>query len=48
MPGYYNVSVNEVIKEDGQNVNYIFNGQLELQIGEGTKTFNIMMTKEET
>jgi len=48
MPGYYNVSVNETVKEDSKNVTYIFSGQLELQKGQGRKPFfDIMMTREE-
>jgi dolichyl-diphosphooligosaccharide--protein glycosyltransferase len=46
-PGHYNISINETKFEDNQNVTYVFGGQLELNIGEGTKTFDIIMTREE-
>ena len=45
MPGSYNVTVNQVVNENGTNVTYVYSVQLEIQIGEGTKTFDIMMAK---
>jgi len=48
MPGSYNVTVDHVINESGQDVTYTFTGELELNIGEGTRTYNIAMTKEES
>ena len=47
IPGSYNVSVNQVVNESGQDVTYTFTGKLELSIGEGTRTYNIAVTKEE-
>jgi len=47
--GYYNVSVNTTIEENGQNVTYVFTGYLEpVQMGEGRRSFNIVLAKEET
>jgi len=46
MPGRYNVTVNQVVNESGINVTYVYSEQLNIQIGEGTKTFDILMTKE--
>jgi len=51
--GYYNVSVNTTIEENGQNVTYAFvtyafTGYLEpIQMGEGRRSFNIILAKEE-
>jgi len=41
-PGYYNVSVS---KKEGQTLVYSFTGKLTLQIGDGTKTFDIVLEK---
>jgi hypothetical protein len=46
MPGSYNVTVNQVVNESGTNVTYVYSGQLEIQIGEGTKIFDMLMAKE--
>jgi len=46
MPGSYNVTANQVVNESGTNVTYLYSGQLEIQIGEGTKTFDLLMAKE--
>jgi hypothetical protein len=46
MPGSYNVTVNQIVNESGTNVTYTYSGQLEIQIGEGTKTFDLLMAKE--
>ena len=46
MPGSFNATVNQVVNENGTNVTYVYSGQLEIQIGEGTKTFDILMAKE--
>jgi len=47
VPGSYNVTVNQKINESGTNVTYTYIDQLEIQIGEGTKTFNILMARVE-
>jgi hypothetical protein len=47
-PGFYNVTINEIVNESGINVTYTFSDQLEIQIGEGTKTFDIIMAKNES
>jgi hypothetical protein len=46
MPGSYNVTVNQVVNESGTNVKYLYSGKLEIQIGEETKTFDLLMAKE--
>ena len=47
MPGFYNVSIYEIITTDSKNITYTFKGQLEIKIGEGIKSYNIKMIKEE-
>jgi len=46
MPGTYNVTVNEIVNESGINVTYVYSENLEIQIGEGAKTFDLLMSKE--
>jgi dolichyl-diphosphooligosaccharide--protein glycosyltransferase len=46
-PGSYNVTASKTVNETGEFVTYTYDGNLELQPGEGTKTFNIIMAKEE-
>ena len=48
IPGSYNVTVDHVVNESGQDVTYTSTGELELSIGEGTRTYNIVMAKEES
>jgi hypothetical protein len=45
-PGYYNVTVNQILNESGINVTYLFEDKLFIQIGEGTKIYDILMRKE--
>jgi dolichyl-diphosphooligosaccharide--protein glycosyltransferase len=48
MPGSYNVTAkSEIINESGVDVTYTYSGKLEVQIGEVSKTFDIIMTREE-
>ena len=47
MPGIYNVSIDEMMTINDTNVTYTFEGQLEIKFGEGTKTYDIPITKEE-
>lgn len=48
MPGSYNITAeSETINESGINVIYVYSGKLEVQIGEVSKTFDIVMTREE-
>ena len=47
IPGFYNISVDEMITIDNKNITYSFKGQLEIKTGEGIKTYDIIMIKEE-
>jgi dolichyl-diphosphooligosaccharide--protein glycosyltransferase len=47
-PGYYNISVDQLVNESGQNVTYTYTGSIELKIGEGTKTFDIILARKES
>ncbi|MCJ2513055.1 MAG: hypothetical protein LN408_01235, partial [Candidatus Thermoplasmatota archaeon] len=46
-PGTYNVVVNQTIEENNVTYRYIYIGNLEIEIGEGLKTLDIMITKVE-
>ncbi|MCK5301306.1 MAG: hypothetical protein KAJ21_05320, partial [Thermoplasmatales archaeon] len=46
-PGTYNVVVNQTIEENNITYRYIYIGNLEIEIGEGLKTLDIMITKVE-
>jgi len=46
MPGYYNVSVDQQVNESGVIVTYTFNGKLHVLVGEGTKTYEILLSRE--
>jgi len=48
MPGTYNVSVNETIKINGQNMSYSYTGHLVLEVGQEIETYNIKVAKEES
>ncbi|RLI66265.1 MAG: hypothetical protein DRO67_01410 [Candidatus Asgardarchaeum californiense] len=48
MPGTYDVTVNETLSEDGQNVTYSFSESLEIKSTDISKTFDIILAKEET
>ena len=43
-PGYYNISIDDTGGEYGAT--YSYSGQITIVMGEGVKTFNILMTKE--
>lgn len=47
-PGSYNISVEELVNESGQNVTYTFSGQLTVTAGEAPQTFDIILTREQT
>ena len=47
MPGTYNVTVDELVNESGQDVTYIFTGVLEVKDIDVAITFDIAMTREE-
>jgi dolichyl-phosphooligosaccharide-protein glycotransferase len=46
--GSYIVNVTEKIIENGQNVTYRSTGQLTVHLGDAPKTFNILLTREQT
>ncbi|MBN2066092.1 MAG: carboxypeptidase regulatory-like domain-containing protein [Candidatus Thermoplasmatota archaeon] len=47
-PGYYNVTAETAVNISGEEVVYTFSGVLHVKMGEGIKSFNIIMAKEET
>jgi hypothetical protein len=47
-PGSYNISVEELVNESGQNVTYTFSGQLTVTAGEAPQTFDIILAREQT
>jgi hypothetical protein len=48
MPGYYNISVDQLKNVSGINVSYTYTGTTHVQVGEGTKELNfILQVKEE-
>ena len=48
LPGYYNVTVNETENESGQDFMYYFTGRLVIHVGEGTRSFNIALSRDES
>ena len=46
--GSYNVTVSHIFTENGQNYTYAFSGKIEIDTVPSTKTYNIVMMKEET
>ncbi len=47
-PGYYNITAEATVNESGEETFYTFSGSLQIDMGEGIKTFNIVMAKEES
>ncbi len=47
MPGAYNVTISQKINESGVNVTYTYLDQLVLNIGQGTKTYDILLARIE-
>lgn len=47
-PGFYNVTIEELVNESGHNVTYTFTGQLTVLPTDTVKTFNIVLTRVET
>lgn len=47
LPGTYNVTVNQKVNVSGEEISYVYTGKLYLQVGEGTKTFDILLAREE-
>ena len=45
-PGTYNVTVRQRINESGINVTYLYNEQLVLNVGQGSKTYEILLARE--
>jgi hypothetical protein len=45
-PGSYNVTVTHLVNESGNDVFYIFEGQITIQVGEVTKTYDIILDKQ--
>jgi dolichyl-diphosphooligosaccharide--protein glycosyltransferase len=46
MPGFYNITVDTVIAENGVNVSYTYRGHLEVRKGEDAVSFNIALARE--
>ncbi|HEC89603.1 MAG TPA: carboxypeptidase regulatory-like domain-containing protein [Thermoplasmatales archaeon] len=46
-PGTYNVSVSQPVNVSGQIVTYTYSGHLIVNVGEGVKTFDILLAREE-
>jgi predicted nucleic acid-binding protein len=47
MPGTYNVTIAQTVNESGVNVTYTYSGQLVLNIGQGLKTYDILLAREQ-
>ena len=47
-PGAYNVSVEEVVNESGQNITYTGTGHITLTIGEPPRVLDIVLTREQS
>lgn len=47
-PGYYNVTIDQLVNESGQNVTYTYSGSLQVKIGEVSKYFDILLAREES
>jgi asparagine N-glycosylation enzyme membrane subunit Stt3 len=47
-PGSYNVTVEELVNESGQNVTYIGTGRITVSLGEAPRVFNIVLTREQS
>lgn len=44
LPGFYNISINQTVLENGQNTTYYYRGSLIINIGEGRKIFDIPLS----
>jgi dolichyl-diphosphooligosaccharide--protein glycosyltransferase len=47
MPGTYNITISQKVNESGVNVTYSFTGQFVLNIGQGTKTYDMLLARIE-
>jgi dolichyl-phosphooligosaccharide-protein glycotransferase len=47
-PGSYNVSVEELVNESGQNITYTGTGRLSVSSGEAPRVFDIVLVREES
>jgi dolichyl-diphosphooligosaccharide--protein glycosyltransferase len=46
-PGSYNVTVEELVNESGQNITYISTGRIAVSSGEAPRVFNMVLTREQ-
>jgi asparagine N-glycosylation enzyme membrane subunit Stt3 len=46
-PGSYNVTVTHMVNESGIDVLYVYEGQITIQVGEISKSYEILLDKEE-
>ncbi|MFO8078581.1 MAG: carboxypeptidase regulatory-like domain-containing protein, partial [Thermoplasmatota archaeon] len=46
MPGSYTVTVGETVNESGINATYSYTGPLTLSIGQGSKTYDVLLARE--
>jgi hypothetical protein len=47
-PGSYNVSVEELVNESGQNMTYMYTGTFTVRSGEAPKVYDIILTREQS
>jgi hypothetical protein len=46
-PGSYNVTIEELVNESGQNITYTYDDRLIVSTGDAPRTFNIFLIREE-
>ncbi len=46
-PGTYNVTVEELVNESGQNITYTATSRIVLNVGDAPRVFNIVLTREQ-
>ena len=46
-PGYYNISVYQTVNESGQDITYTYTGNLVVKKGEGIKTKDLLLQREQ-
>lgn len=47
-PGSYNVTVEELVNESGQNITYISTGRIAVSSGDAPKVFNMVLAREQS
>jgi hypothetical protein len=47
-PGSYNVTIEELVNETGQNITYRFKGDITVNTGDTPRTLTIILTREES